>query len=195
MSSGPAETKLPKTPPQPSSAFPTAFPAQQIKAMARKPPGALALSRTHTQSSAPRKPSLTSLPAPPPCLLAALTWDLCYRGAPCQCLSGHSVSADHLGHLRVGWAKGHCQGHLPGTGSHPAGTLSQRPGSKIGFLEDLEGTPSYGTLGKGASILWLSVERGWPTYLPETSSFRELFSLLPKAYAGNLLPALYGFSM
>lgn len=64
---------------------------------------------------------------------------------------------DHLAHLLMGWAQGHCQSHLPGTGSHPAGHSES-----VARVQ----TRLPGELGKGhrptalSEKPWLSGKRG-----------------------------------
>lgn len=80
------------------------------------------------------------------------------------------MQQDHLGHLLMGWAQRHCQGRLPGAGATQQATLSQRPGSKISFLEDLEGALPNDVLREGASIIRTSTHRGPPARLETAPS-------------------------
>lgn len=152
--------------PKPSSTFPTSFSTQKTKATARKQPQPASGSEQNSrplrtpEASALRKPSLAPCPATP-LTCCRISYLRCPEPLLSASPEGCGVQQDHLGHLLKGWAQRHCPGPPPRGGSQPA-TLSQRPGSKISFLEDLAWALPSGGLRETASIMRISTQRGLP---------------------------------
>lgn len=166
--------------PKPSSTFPTSFSAQEIKTTARKQPQPAASSEQNSrplrtpEASAPREALPGSLPSHPthplPYLIPALP------GAPSLCLSsGLWSTAGSPGAPAQGLGPQTLPGPPPRGGSQQA-TLSQRPGSKISFLEDLAWALPSSILRETASTMRTATQRGLPAQSGNNSV--EIFYLV-----------------